>query len=72
VGGEGGGCRLFALALGLSLTLFNILSLSHSYLTQRIDRLVLESQLPHKTVNLIFPLVIVINKLTIFVEGVIF
>ena len=36
-----------------------------SYLTQCIHQLVLESQLPHKTVNLMFELVTVNNKLTI-------
>ena len=35
------------------------------YLTECIYQLVLESQLPHKTVNLIFSSVIVNNKLTI-------
>ena len=35
------------------------------YLTQSVYQLVLESQLSHKTVNLIFQLVIVNNKLTI-------
>ena len=35
-------------------------------LTQCIHLLVLESQLPHKTVNSIFPLAIVNNKVTIF------
>jgi hypothetical protein len=37
----------------------------HSYLTQCIHQLLLESQSPHKTVNLIFELVIVNKKLTI-------
>ena len=34
-------------------------------LTECIHELVLESQLPHKTVNLIFPSVVVHNRLTI-------
>ena len=64
----GGGCFLSArypcslavdsseaeLALGLGF-----------YLTHRIYLLVLESQLPHKSVNLMFYLGIVNNKLTI-------
>ena len=35
-----------------------------SYLTQRVDQMVLERQFPHKAVNVLFQLVIV-NKLTI-------
>ena len=37
-----------------------------SYLTRSINQMVLENQLPHKTVNLVFKLVIVQNKLTIW------
>ena len=36
------------------------------FLTQSIYHLVLESQLPHKIVNLIFQLVMVDNELTMF------
>ena len=35
------------------------------YLTKCIHQLVLESQLPHKTVNLVFELEILNNELTI-------
>ena len=51
-------CRIFCMLCGLAVFL-------QDYLTQRINQMVLESQLPHKIVNLLIAKVIANTKLNI-------